>query len=544
MGYIDTLTNTTTALIALFLCLSFSFVRPFIQRRTGRREAPMLNEAIPFISNTYQYLTNMAKFLKRATAALALNSIIRFRLGHKNIYLLSGADNIQILCEPPHIMDPNMFQVLLMDKHWGIAAHEIKKFESDLSGRKRIPLPGAENIPPDQRHWYNHHEIYAKFLSSAKYTEILADKFFSIFSMRLDRYQLLEWTTVSIFDLLKTDMAESAIESLFGSKILSLNPDLIKSYWEFDEVAGPLVFGPPRFIKPGPWRIRERLHSMVHRHVESAWQHFNWDGPEADSDWDPHWGSRFSREIAKWLRGAGFEDRTISGHTTATLFGLNGNTLPIVAWILMELVQDRQLIQIIRKEVETVFTIDPNTGKHEIDVDRLLSLPRLLSVYTEVLRLHISFNVTREVRQEISINGFSVAKGSFVQAPSQIAHYDESVWGTADHPASKFWAERHLSYVDEIGNAITEPRFLITCRPTSFFPFGLGYALCPGRHFAKREILMAVAIVINKFDIEMIEWTLPDGTKSSRPAQDDQYYVGTAAMPPDREMKIRWRRMW
>ncbi|KAI0468869.1 cytochrome P450 [Xylaria cf. heliscus] len=544
MGYIASLFTTIPALVALGLCLIASLVITLIQRRTGRREAPMLNEFIPFVSNTYQYLTDMGGFLNRATTALAMNGIVRFRLGRRNVYLVSGTDNIQALCEPPHIMDPNTFHILLMQTHWGITPHEIKKFQGDVSGRKKIPLPGTENIPLDQRHWYNHHQIYAEYLSSAKYTQILANTFLSFFSEKLDRYQLLEWTSVSLFDFLKTDMAESAIASIFGTQILSLNPEMIKAYWEFDEVAGALVFGLPRLIKPRPWRVRERLHNMVHRHVQSAWLHFNWDGPEAELDWDPHWGSRFSREIAKWLRGAGFTDHTISGHTTATLFGLNGNTLPIATWILMELVQDQKLAQLIRKEVSVAFTVDPNTGKHEIDIHKLLSLPRLLSVYTEVLRLHISFNATREVRQDISINNFSIAKGSLVQAPSQIVHYDEYVWGIDDHPASEFWAERHLEYVDETGDAILEPHFLINARPTSFFPFGLGYALCPGRHFAKREILLAVAIIINKFEIEMIEWMLPDGTPSDRPARSNQYYAGTAAMPPDREMKIRWKRMW
>jgi hypothetical protein len=65
--------------------------------------------------------------------------------------------------------------------------------------------------------------------------------------------------------------------------------------------------------------------------------------------------------------------------------------------------------------------------------------------------------------------------------------------------------------------------------------------MCPGRHFAKQEILLAVAIMVTKFDIEFVGWRNLDGTKSDRPAEDDKRYAGFIAMSPDREMEIRLR---
>jgi hypothetical protein len=253
--------------------------------------------------------------------ALEKSDVIRFRLGPKLVYLVAGERNTQILFGPPEIVDPNMFHLLLMDTHWGAPRNDIKMFENDKSGRQKAPLPGTEDIDPRQRHWYNHHQIYAEYLSSVKYTSIIANTFFDFFSERLDQQSSADWTTLSLFNYLKTAMVESAVKSMFGVRLLELNPDLAKCYWEFDDVAGILVWGLPRLIKPEPWKIRERLHSMVHKQVEEAWEKFDWNGPDAASDWDPYWGSRFNREIAKWLRDSGFSDRTASGHTTATLFG-------------------------------------------------------------------------------------------------------------------------------------------------------------------------------------------------------------------------------
>jgi hypothetical protein len=72
---------------------------------------------------------------------------------------------------------------------------------------------------------------------------------------------------------------------------------------------------------------------------------------------------------------------------------------------------------------------------------------------------------------------------------------------------------------------------------------GGGVSICPGRHFAKQEIMATIAVMVTTFDIEMIEWVSFDGkTKSDRPAQENPSYSGSASMPPDRDMKVRWTR--
>ncbi|KAI5862347.1 cytochrome P450 [Durotheca rogersii] len=522
----------------------------FVFRLLGKNEPqpPYLWEAIPFVSNTYQYLTDMGAFLDRATEALGQNGIIRFKLGLRDVYMVSGAKNVAGLFRPPHITDPNMFHTLLMDKHWDMSKDEIKMFEDDKSGRKRVPNPGTEDTPPSQRHWYNHHQIYAKYLSSARYTEVLANTFYRFLAERLDESQPLhQYATVDLYDFMKVAMAESAVKSMFGTKILELNPDLLKCYWEFDEVAGILVWGLPRFLIPRAYEIRDRLHGMTTKQTAIAYEEFDWDGPEAESDWDPYWGSRFAREIALWLKESGFSVRTASGHTMATLFGLNGNTLPIATWILMELIQDPPLLRRVRQEAQQAFAVDELTGQRRLaDVEKLLSMPLIQSVYSEALRMHISFNATREALEDIWIGGYRIAKGSLIQTPTQIAHYEDAVWNADGHPAAEFWAERHLDYTAKTGEDTKpgEARFSINARPTSYFPYGGDHAMCPGRHFAKREIIMAVAIIVVKFDIEFVQWLHYDGSASDRPARNDKKYAGAAGMPPDREMKIRWKRLW
>lgn len=73
---------------------------------------------------------------------------------------------------------------------------------------------------------------------------------------------------------------------------------------------------------------------------------------------------------------------------------------------------------------------------------------------------------------------------------------------------------------------------------------GGGVSMCPGRHFAKQEIMMTLAIMVAKFDVKFVGWTKPDGSPSDRPAKNNDKYAGSAAMPPDRDMKVSWKRLW
>ena len=56
--------------------------------------------------------------------------------------------------------------------------------------------------------------------------------------------------------------------------------------------------------------------------------------------------------------------------------------------------------------------------------------------------------------------------------------------------------------------------------------------------------MLAVAIVVSRFDMEFVEWVKHDGSLSDRPARDDEDFCGAAAMPPDRDMMVRWKRLY
>lgn len=158
----------------------------------------------------------------------------------------------------------------------------------------------------------------------------------------------------------------------------------------------------------------------------------------------------------------------------------NANTTPVVGWCLMEIIKDPSLFRAVRAEVAKAIVTDPSTNKRTIDVQILIASPLLQSIYVESMRLHVSMNITREVMQPIQVGNHELEKGSLIQAPTEVSHFDEGIWGAEGHPASEFWAERHVKYVEKVGeDGKTErvPQFSMAGRANDWYPYGMSYCL-------------------------------------------------------------------
>ncbi|KAI1373127.1 cytochrome P450 [Hypoxylon crocopeplum] len=423
------------------------------------------------------------------------------------------------------------WMLLILKNVAGYADADIAKLTEDESGIARVPHPGTESIAPGKRIWHLKHDIHNDCLASPKQTEALASSFQHFFGQALDAFSVGEWAEVSIFDFMRHDMAAAAVCSVVGRRILDRNPGFVDMLWQYDSYAESLAFGLPSWLNKQGIKVREDFRAMCLKWYE-----------EANEESDEALGSQFSRELGRWAKSFGFAKESMAGVYAFLFLGLNTNTIPVCTWALMEVIKDPDLFQATREEVSRALVVYPTTGKRMLDTQKLASLPLIQSIYTESLRLHMSLNVTRTAKEDFTVAGFTLPKGCTIQAPTQISHCEEAVWGTPDHPASEFWAHRHVKTSGTTDAKRGE--FSMAGRTGSFFPYGGGGYMCPGRNFAKQEILLAIAIVVTRFDVELVEWTELDGSPSTRPAQNDPRYAGAGSVPPDREMKARWRRLW
>lgn len=284
---------------------------------------------IPYFSNTYKYITDNNKFLEEATEALKESSIVKFNLGTSTVYLVAGSNNVQKLFRNSAngALSSDKFIIMVNGRVQGMTEEDVAKMVHDRSGRSKFPTPGTLNIPDDQRFWFGLHHLFNEHLFRAEATARLAKSFSTFFGEKLEQWPRGEWKTVQLFKYLKKDMAEAATISLAGQKLIEDYPEFVDIFWEFDTISMQLMYGLPSWINPKPKQIQKKTLSMMMEFLTSAWSKFDWDGQDADSDWEPIFGSRLQREHSKFWKDRGFSLQSRAGMYIGNILGSVYQTL-------------------------------------------------------------------------------------------------------------------------------------------------------------------------------------------------------------------------
>ncbi|KAK3291992.1 cytochrome P450 [Chaetomium fimeti] len=571
----------STVMTALLLILTLVAVLAKQNRSDKPKQPPRLDETIPFVSNLWQFMTNKRLFITRARAALEIHPVIRCRLGPLDLHLLRGGNgNNNNISNGSNNSNSNgsnhgppLFRATCHSDPWtlrimrsaGYTPRDLAKLARDDSGAAATPRPGvaggAGGAGGPDRIWHALHRLYDSALASARATDAFADRFQAALHAELvapcpgpgpgHGGEAGEWTEgVRIFDTLKRTMTAAATHAALGPLMAEVNPGFVDAFWAYECHVEGLAFGLPDWLNREAVRARARFSDMCRRWYEVAEPRFEWDASgDGAEEWEPVFGSRLSSGLARWARRFGFEADSMGPVFMLLHFGLHANTIPVCTWVVMELLKDPELFQAVREEISQAELVrdGPDATFKGFDHRKLGSLPLLQSVYTEVLRLHVGVLITRTCTAPLTVGGYTLPKGSILQAPTEVGHLSEAVWSTQEHPASEFWAHRHVKETetrDEMTGQVSKRlKFSLAGRSGSFFPFGGGTGMCPGRNFAKPEVLLAVAMIVSSFEVDDVTWLKPDGSLSDRAAQNDVNYANSVAAAPDREMRVRWRRV-
>lgn len=231
---------------------------------------------------------------------------------------------------------------------------------------------------------------------------------------------------------------------------------------------------------------------------------------------------------------------------------VNANAVPAAMWYLIELLRDDDL------QKETLHRIWASTPGKEQDTSKALDVPRLCSdtllqsMYAETLRLRFAALIVREAAQrDFSFMGWSIKKNDTLLVSSQTEAMNEEVWSEGDdtetrHPLDRFWASRFLvDAANPRSGPLREPRptsdAITTAGPSfsmdglsaSWIPYGGGKHLCPGRHFAKRWVILTAAVFLTTFEIELDD---------KKHVESDATQFGFGTLPARGKVPCRIRR--
>jgi cytochrome P450 len=186
----------------------------------------------------------------------------------------------------------------------------------------------------------------------------------------------------------------------------------------------------------------------------------------------------------------------------------------------------------------------------DVDMSALLNQPLLNSALNETMRLHVDSLVTREMTMDMVLDGYVLKKGDLVMAPSSLSQRDPLFWNqesTSTTPTADKWhAGRFLKYDLGTGKDICSTSWTTG----KYFPFGGGSYYCPGRVFAKQEMLAAVSMLLSKFEIEFVEYLGYDkrgdavklGKSTAGFPRYKQQYAGNGTLAMDGDIRVRMRR--
>eukprot|EP01065_Artemidia_motanka_P029909 TRINITY_DN35973_c0_g1_i1.p1 TRINITY_DN35973_c0_g1~~TRINITY_DN35973_c0_g1_i1.p1 ORF type:complete len:493 (+),score=188.47 TRINITY_DN35973_c0_g1_i1:58-1479(+) len=184
--------------------------------------------------------------------------------------------------------------------------------------------------------------------------------------------------------------------------------------------------------------------------------------------------------------------------STAAWWGGLGNTWPSTVWTFGHILADPQCRAKAYKEVDEVFADQPD-AKGNYDFEKLNFLTSCLN---EVLRMKTYSVAWRTVKEDLTLESeagrqWRFPRGTLVAVPWCVQHYDTKNWSEPH----AFKPERYMPGTEELkgkGLSPVRERF-------AHSPFSWGPHKCSGYPLAMIEIPVALAVVFQMYDMELLD---------------------------------------
>ena len=375
---------------------------------------------------------------------------------------------------------------------------------------------------------------------------------------------------VDFFALIRDFTTHVSIASLAGADFLRTNPAFIHDLFTFDHGFPLLALNVPRWLPIPLLRkvlaARERMHAAtyaLHRRMEAVL-----DGTanaETRRRCDGVSGLFWDRQAI--FREGAYPRADRAALDFSMFWAMNANTSPFVFWVLAYIYAHPNVLREIRTEVEPhVKVIGSAPGlppkNHESSASReaqhsgpsmtvdgaaiLKGCPHLRAAYLESFRLANQPTSLRRAESPIEFNldslrsdpkstapaTFMIPRHTFMTVPYKVAQLDPKIYPDPEAfkperflvrcNASEYRTNIYEGMLGEqekregddgLGAVDAGGEWKVVT--SGLQPWGQGSAICKGRVFAEREVLLIVAMIVAVWDVEPVErtesgqWKLP-----------------------------------
>lgn len=183
------------------------------------------------------------------------------------------------------------------------------------------------------------------------------------------------------------------------------------------------------------------------------------------------------------------------------LAGILSNATPATGWLLLHILSPTSPPGFFSKVFKELISVQRPNGK--LDMPALLRLPLLNSALNEVLRLYVDFIMVLQVESDAVLDYVPISRGDQVMGSTWMTNQNRDYFLNPN----QFIPERFVVQDPQSGKAACSVDGLAG----KFFPFVGGHYQCPGRGFARQEILSAVAVILLTFDIAPLSFVNAKG---------------------------------
>lgn len=418
----------------------------------SRNSLPPGPRGLPIVGSLFDYFRDMLGFLLRT--AQAYGDIAYFRLGSRQIYLLSHPDYIKDVL----VTNDRNFQ-----KSRALKRSKIVLGEGLLTSEGETHLRERRIIQPV----FHHKRIKA-------YADVMAD-----FASRIGE----DWKNGEVVDIHREMMRLTlaiVAKTLFGAEIRSGTDDIGKSLTtivnQFPRMLFPLSEYLDKIPLPGTrkfFKALDTLDKTVYRLIE--------EGRRSKEERDDLLSMLLSAQDEQG--GAGLTDLQVRDEVMTLFLAGQETTANSLVWTWYLISQHPDVEHKLHDELDSVL------GERLPEADDLKKLIFTRMVFSESLRLYPpAWTVVRRAMKDYQIDGYVVPSGADIYMSQYVVHHDPRFFPDPFKFDPERWAQNQGSSL---------PQF-------AYFPFGGGPRLCIGEPFAWMEGIMLIAAIASKWKMRLV----------------------------------------
>lgn len=540
--------------VYLYTFLRFQLdYRRFTTSEHGKQlKPPHLPYTIPWIGNAPSFLvkkphkfwTEVFSWYPRSAGSFWMT------LGGNPTAVIFNAPGVHYIMKDRKL-DRQKFNVQVAVQGLGMTPEDVEKYYEHHTAMKPGQMPA--HIAEEKRN--------VEYLMKPERTNELTADFMKELQRQTSGAFADGPEEITLYKWLRSTMFRASTIALMGEKVFEVAPNLETLFFQFDQDMLSMFFGLPKLLLRREYSNRDKTIDALTEWQELVRKLSNDVIPDPEKvQWEPLYGSRYNRARHVNYRARGLNPRSAAGLDMGMLFGLSSNAIPATGWMLMHILgstqseaskKDATLYEYIMTELREAQ--NPNGS---IDIPVLVNQPVLLSTLHEVLRVYVDVLVSRQIDHDTalplskpetsgdksSLRSLFLKAGDMVMMPSYPSHTNPE-WQSEGQPSpNRFYPYRFLS-APPFASKDDKPIFSTTPYSGMFFPFGGGKTICPGRSFARQEILGAVAAILLTFDFELLGYVDGKGQSSNHfpTIRDSLPGSGVCAASGDARVRVKRR---